>query len=262
MTINSVLLATKGDIKKAKIKFLEEDEDENGEFVLSINAIQSYFRKKSEPELLGNYEYESYVIYIFGYKDGKAGTENKHELPPPYDNLIAFGDILVIASNERSWEKPCDFTVELYNKFYESAMGGFDSVDDGSSLDGEDSVISEEDVADDAVDDEEVVDDEEGGEDIESEVEAEVEEAPKPKKASSAAKKAAVSSSGYQKQQQLLSQINFKELTAEENSAGIRQRQVALKRFSFLGDDEEGLAGLEAAIYVAACKEADKLKVV
>jgi transcription elongation factor S-II len=257
ITINTVLLSTKGDLKKAKVKLDEEDDGE-----LNIERIQSYFRKKTEPQQLGYYEYETYILYLFGYKDGKAGTENKHEMPPPYDNLIAFGDILLIASQERDWQKPCDFTIAQYNKFYESSFGGFESVngDEESTADEDiEDAEEEEDIA--SVDDEEDIADE--GEVEGSDTEEEKEEAPvKPKKA--AAKKAAVMSSGYQKQQQLLSQSNFRELT-ESDGAPHPQRNTAINRFSFLLDNgftSESIADLEKSIYITTCKQADKLKVV
>ena len=68
---------------------------------------------------------------LFGYSTGKAGTENKHELTPTYDGNLYFNDILLIASKSpTSWKTPVNFTKEQYEKFYQSAFGGFDSEDD------------------------------------------------------------------------------------------------------------------------------------
>jgi DNA-directed RNA polymerase subunit M/transcription elongation factor TFIIS len=110
-TLSTVLLSIKGEARKANIQL---NEDSN----LSIETIQKYFKKKDEPERVCYYEYDSKVIFIFGYKKGKKGTENKVELPDPYSEITVFGDALVIVSLSNKWESPIPFTVEQWNTFY------------------------------------------------------------------------------------------------------------------------------------------------
>ncbi len=261
-TINAVLLSAKGDVKKAKLKLNDNDE-------LDIECIQTYFRKKTAPVQLGYYEYDTQLLFLIGYKEGKAGTENKHELPPPYDNIIAFGDVLLIASTERDWKYPMNFSPEQYQKFYDSVFGGFESVDEESD-EGEENDIDESDIEDDAADDaadDAVGDEESDSEELiesEGEVEEDVEVAPQKQKKATAAKKV-VASSGYQKQQQLLLQSNFIELSSESTFDNVKQRQITLKRFSFLkeeGFSDQQISQFESAIYEASCKHADKMKVI
>jgi DNA-directed RNA polymerase subunit M/transcription elongation factor TFIIS len=109
-TLSTVVLTTKGECKKANIQLTEEDG-------LVIDAIQKYFKKKDAPESICHYEYNNNIIFIFGYKKGKKGTENKTELPFPYSGMVLFGDILVIASLTDKWDYPIPFTIDQWNLF-------------------------------------------------------------------------------------------------------------------------------------------------
>jgi DNA-directed RNA polymerase subunit M/transcription elongation factor TFIIS len=138
MTIlSTVLLSIKGEARKANLQLGTNSE-------INIETIQKYFKKKDEPEMACYYEYDNKIIFIFGYKKGKKGTENKTELPDPYSSTVLFGDILVIVSLSNKWESPIPFTVEQWTTFYNSLMG-----------------ISEKNIEEDDEEDEEVEDEEE-----------------------------------------------------------------------------------------------------
>ena len=135
--MSSVLILTqKAEVKTAKLTSTN----------VSLKDIQKYFKKKVEPEVLGTYVYKTNVLFLIGYTDGKAGTENKHELPPPHDNTLAFGDIMLIASkDENSFANPVPFKSEDYETFYAKAFGGFDDLDsDAEDDDDEEEFVEEE----------------------------------------------------------------------------------------------------------------------
>lgn len=118
-----LLLTAKGEVKQAKIGIPGSD--------LQISDIQKYLKKKTEPEYIGSYSYKSKHLHLFGYQKGKAGTENKHELPPPHDGMLLFGDILIVVSlSSDSFSNPVPFKPEEYEAFYTHAYGGFEDVDD------------------------------------------------------------------------------------------------------------------------------------
>jgi transcription elongation factor S-II len=120
--IYGITLLAKGETKKLKLK------DGNGR--LTKEALQTLMKKKTPLSNLGTYPYSGMTLTLFGYITGKAGTENKHDLPPPMDSELYFGDILLIASKDGdSWETPVSFSLEEYEKFYQKAFGGFDDVD-------------------------------------------------------------------------------------------------------------------------------------
>lgn len=90
-----------------------------------------------------DFEYEDMTISIFAWSEGKAGKENKHELPDPIDTNLYFGNIFAIASKDN---KVVNLSLDDWNKFYEKAFNGFESLgsedtwstdeDDDSSLSG------------------------------------------------------------------------------------------------------------------------------
>ena len=244
--IQTIVLTQKGEIKKAKLTL-------NDDKLLNLDIIKAYFRKKSDIDIIGSYTYEDYVLTLFGYKEGKKGSENKHVLLSPYNEIVIYGDILIIASNTVEWSAPKSFSSEDYEKFYETGINEID--DEETEVDDEETDVDEE---------EEIVeDDADADEDAEVEVEVEVEEEVIPKKKETKKKKAPPVSSGYQKQQQLLQQNNFRELTAEEPLT--EKRSECIKRFKFLteiGFIEDDVNNLETHIYKAAHIEADKKRVI
>lgn len=153
-TVQALLLTQNAEVKEVNLIV------ENGA-TITMKSIQTALKKKSAPEMLGSYKYKSIGLFLFGYLTGKAGQENKHELPSPHDTILAFGDILLVASKDtKAWTTPTPFKVDDYEVFYTKAFGGFEGVDD--SDEDEDDVIED-------VDEVEVAD-------ADVEVEADVEE--------------------------------------------------------------------------------------
>lgn len=118
--VQSLHLTVKGEVKQVKLPA-----------TLTLADIQKSLKKKTTPEHLGTYKYKNKYLQLFGYKTGKAGTENKHELPPPHDSMLVFGDILVFTTaSEDDITHVIPFKTEDYEAFYTSAYGGFDSMDE------------------------------------------------------------------------------------------------------------------------------------
>jgi len=104
---STVILSIKGEVRKVNVS---SD--------LTMESLQKVFKKKDVPERVCYYEYDDKIIFIFGYKKGKKGTENKTELPDPHASTVLYGDALVIVSMNDKWENPVPFTVEQWNAFY------------------------------------------------------------------------------------------------------------------------------------------------
>ena len=79
---------------------------------------------------LGSWTYNDNEVKIYGWADGPSGKENKHEIPPPYDTNLYFGDLLVVYSNGNNL---INFTKNDYNKFFEDMYGGFEDIGDTDS---------------------------------------------------------------------------------------------------------------------------------
>ena len=130
---------------------------------ITLSMIQALLKKKEAPEVIGTYKYKTNQLFLFGYTAGKAGTENKHELPPPHDTLLCFGDIILLSSKDsKSWTTPVAFKMSDYELFYTKAFGGFEDL---GSEDEEEEELNE------------IVDEVEAEAEGEVEVEAEEEEA-------------------------------------------------------------------------------------
>lgn len=230
--VQGILLTLKGEVKKCKL--LDDPSIE-----LKQNTILSVLKKKSEPKKLGTYEYGSYILTLFGYTEGRAGQENKHELPPPIDNTLCFGDILVVASKlPNDWKHPVTFTLEQYEKFYNKQFGGFDDIDsENSSTDSEHDLEAEPDIEveekegdvdDESEEEESEAENDEEEADGEGENEAEFdefgeceEEAPKKKKPSAKKKTGKVnltvqSNTGRAKQQDLFQKYAHLQIPSNE----------------------------------------------
>ena len=161
-----ILLTAKGAIKLSTL-----DDLSNG---VEAALCKSLKRAKA-PALVGSWTWQKYKLFLYGYKDGRSGTENKNELPPPHDSLVLFGDCCVIASLDKSAEKPAQFTVEQYKKFYNVRFGGQEDPDDKDKED-EDEEEEEEEEDDDEVEedyDDDGVEEDDDGEVIEEEEEEE-----------------------------------------------------------------------------------------
>lgn len=131
-------------------------------------AVAKALRKTKPATAVGTYKgLGGVTLTVWGWTEGKAGTENKHELPPPHDEGLLFGDAVVVSSAG-------DFTAESWAEFYEKAFGGFEDISSESGSESEaDDYEDEDDDEEDAEDDEKDVesedaeDDEEDAEDVE-----------------------------------------------------------------------------------------------
>ena len=156
MQAQVVVLQTKGDTKQSKIEVTGEIDDEVPTRVAKI------LRKTKLPAKIGTWDYQKMKLELWGYKEGRAGTENKHELPPPVDSVLIFGDAVLVATNEIG--EPLNFTTAQYTKFYTAIFQGFESLDE---------VEEDEEEEVEEVEEEEAIEEEEEAEVIEVEVEEE-----------------------------------------------------------------------------------------
>jgi len=68
-----------------------------------------------------------YNISLFAKTTGRAGQENKYELPPPVDEILYFGRCLLVN------EDGSDLTINTWNIIYEALFGGFEDIGDEDS---------------------------------------------------------------------------------------------------------------------------------
>ena len=72
-----------------------------------------------------------YFVTLFGKIDGKAGSENKYDFPPPVDHTLFFGTCSLVAKLQEKEGGELVYTnlsVELWNKIYEKLFGCFEDL--------------------------------------------------------------------------------------------------------------------------------------
>ena len=81
------------------------------------------------------WKYDSKIIKCYGWYDGEAGFENKHELAPngsstfleeDSSSQLLFGDIFIVSIEGNKF---CDFNVPDYGMFFEIMNDGFVDLD-------------------------------------------------------------------------------------------------------------------------------------
>lgn len=272
--ISAILLTQKAEIKAVKIPAAAATK-------FSLDAAKAILKKKEVPDTVVSYPSKSTTLFLFGYSKGKAGTENKHELPPPHDTILFFGDTLVIASKDsKSYTNPVNLKPEEYETFYTKAYGGFEDLDEEDEEDEEDA-DDLEDTTDVAVDAEEEAaeegkefDEEEEEEEEEEEAAADEEEdggevlvaAPKKRavRKSAAAKAAAAAIANAFTTYVAIAPEQ--ELQAETPATAVKEREICLRSLQALFKKQikaaDSITKLEVCIYKATLAEAEKRHVV
>ena len=78
---------------------------------------------------------DGHNISLFSKNDGVANTENKYDLPPPLDNKLYFGNMLLlkhsnINNDELNLDNLLDLKLNEWNVLYDKLFGGFEDLND------------------------------------------------------------------------------------------------------------------------------------
>lgn len=92
------------------------------------------------------WKYKAGFISLFARDHGRAGTENKYDLPPPVDTKLFFGTIaLVYHTNEETDDNEVlDLEKDEWELCYNKLFGGFEDLGDEDSAEEEEEEIPEE----------------------------------------------------------------------------------------------------------------------
>lgn len=87
-----------------------------------------YKNKKKFSFYVDNEDVVPKYIYIdvWAKTDGRAGNENKYEMPPPVDEIIYYGNIALVARIDK--EHAVNLTATIWNVIYEWLFGGFEDL--------------------------------------------------------------------------------------------------------------------------------------
>lgn len=92
------------------------------------------FRKADGFEMRSRFlikKFDIDTVEVWARDSGKAGSENKYELPPPIDKDLFFGSIAIVGLDKN--KEFCNLTDETWKKVYEHLFGGFDDIENPDS---------------------------------------------------------------------------------------------------------------------------------
>lgn len=129
---------------------------QNNKKQVKINVNSDQFYKKCKLRSAKDFDYrhswkikeegEDMYLSIFAKNNGRANTENKCELPPPLDNQLYFGSMLVVKHKEEgkyNMDDLVELTVENWEKHYNKLYGGFEDLGEEDSYSSEESIDPE-----------------------------------------------------------------------------------------------------------------------
>lgn len=147
-SVKAIVLLNNGEINEINIpKNTDIDKLDINKF--PVKAVSNVGKGNIEREC--DFTYNDKILSVFAWSNGKAGTENKHDLPPPIDKELYFGNIFVIYHQNN---KVINLSEKSYREFYEMAFGGFEDLGSEDTWSTEEELASDDSLNDFIVDDE------------------------------------------------------------------------------------------------------------
>jgi hypothetical protein len=162
MSLNILIIEKTGVIKELALKTFSEAE------LYKKAGFKTATGFELQTEWGAEIQGKAYSVSLYGKTDGRAGQENKYELPPPLDNVLFFGSCILV---NRANGLPKSITKDEWKTVYDHLYGGFEDLDDDDD-DDEEEDDEDEDVPrtkEGYVKDDFVVDDDEDEEDYDEE---------------------------------------------------------------------------------------------
>ena len=157
--VKIIIVEKGGSVKEAAIKNLK----------LADLYKKCNFRKNDNFDSRATWKHGNAWVSLYSRNDGRAGTENKYELPPPIDKDLYFGSLAFIKHKKQKVDDNSiiDFTKGEFSPFIEKLFGGFEDLNDTESYSEEEVIPDNLKTKDGYMKDGFVVDDSDGGEDDE-----------------------------------------------------------------------------------------------
>ena len=128
----------------------------------TVDDLLKHSKSQGEGTLqsLYHWKYLDATLYCYGWYDGEAGFENKHELPPggasdfmdeDSSTQLLYGDIFILKYIETELQS---FDISEYGEFYNMSFGGFSDISDESEQESTDDELDDFIVQDEEIEDE------------------------------------------------------------------------------------------------------------
>jgi len=142
--MKTIILDKFGVVKEVNIKRITKKLDNYDLIKIFDEMVKSKkirVKGQGKPSILYIFNEDLYDLYIVGWKNGNHENINKHELPPPIDNELFYGDLSIIKIINK---KMFEFSKEQYNIFYEKTFGGFEDIEHNIKYDSDEYFSSTE----------------------------------------------------------------------------------------------------------------------
>lgn len=150
--VKTVLIEKSGDSKVVNLK-VEKDELYKKCKLKSNDSFLLRHTWKVDKSWAGKNKAMFKYISVYAKNNGRATMENKYDMPPPIDNELYFGNIIIVAHdiknvmNEDEYNEaieegtygdledtylkyldPVELSLTTWNRFYEEKFGGFEDL--------------------------------------------------------------------------------------------------------------------------------------
>lgn len=116
-----ILIDKYGKVKEQKIK-----KDDDSELYKKAGfKKEEGFSKRHTWEVLTS----SFHISLYGKTEGSAGRENKFDFPPPVDNVLFFGTVVLVKYDVNT-KAIVDLNKSEWKQIYEALFGGFEDLNE------------------------------------------------------------------------------------------------------------------------------------
>ena len=103
------------------------------------------FRKDKDFKMRAKWKMNDGHVEIYAKGSGRAGSENKYDLPPPIDSDLFFGNMIAVFYNgdELNEDTIQNLTTDEWEKLYEKLFGGFDDLSNEEEESSEEEIPAE-----------------------------------------------------------------------------------------------------------------------
>jgi hypothetical protein len=124
-----------------QLRYLYSDEMFHANYVTLSETSETYsdaFRRHTVWK--SSAKYNNGTVELWARAVGRAGQENTYEFPPPVDEILFFGNCLLVwvaasGSGSESSSSNVSFTLDVWKKIYAKLFGGFHDLDKTADVD-------------------------------------------------------------------------------------------------------------------------------
>ena len=122
--LNIIIVDKNGALKMLSIKDFKEEE------LFKKCGFKKADDFEKHPNMNVKLNGDKYIIEVHAKTNGRAGSENKYDFPPPIDTKLFFGNCVILAKvkNDEGKQVYTNLSLELWEKIYEKLFGGFEDL--------------------------------------------------------------------------------------------------------------------------------------